>query len=47
MVSKACEKSITMSAVLCGGLFWLKPATIGSIMECNAVVVECFVLKPC
>ena len=24
-VSKACEKSIAMSVVLCGGLFWLNP----------------------
>ena len=46
-VSNAWEKSIATSAVLCGGLFLLKPATIGSIIECNAVVVECFVLKPC
>ena len=47
MVSKACVKSIATSAVLCGGLFLLKPATIGSIIECSAVVVECFFLKPC
>ena len=32
-VSKACEKSIAMSVVLCGGLFWLNPWIIGSIME--------------
>ena len=46
-VSKACEKSIAMSVVLCGGLFWLNPWIIGSIMEWSAVVVECFDLKPC
>lgn len=46
-VSNAWEKSIATSAVLCGGLFLLKPATIGSIIECSAVVVECFFLKPC
>ena len=47
MVSKACEKSIATSAVRRGGLFWLKPVRMGSIMECSAVVVECLDLKPC
>ena len=47
MVSNACEKSIAISAVLCGGLFWLNPVIIGSIIECSAVVVECFCLNPC
>ena len=46
-VSNACEKSIAMSVVLWGGLFWLKPVMIGSIIEWSAVVVECFGLKPC
>ena len=46
-VSKACEKSIATSVVLCGGLFLLKPLMIGSIIECSAVVVECLGLKPC
>ena len=46
-VSKAWEKSIAVRTVLWGGLFWLKPLIIGSIMECSAVVVECLFLKPC
>ena len=46
-VSKACEKSIAVRTVLWGGLFWLKPFMMGSMIEWSAVVVECFVLKPC
>ena len=46
-VSKACEKSIAVRTVLRGGLFWLKPFMMGSMIEWSAVVVECFVLKPC
>ena len=32
-VSKACEKSIAMSAVRDGGCFWLNPRMIGSMIE--------------
>ena len=46
-VSKACEKSIAMRTVLWGGLFWLKPFMMGSMIEWSAVVVECLDLKPC
>ena len=46
-VSKACEKSSATSTVRDGGGFWLKPVMMGSRMVCKAVVVECFVLKPC
>ena len=40
-------KTIAMSAVRWGGLFWLKPFMIGSMMEWKAVVVECLDLKLC
>ena len=47
IVSNACENSIAMSVVRWGGLFGLKPEMMGSMIECRAVVVECFDLKPC
>ena len=39
--------SSAIVVVRCGGLLWLKPVVMWFVMRWSAVVVECFVLKPC
>ena len=46
-VSKALLMSNAIIIVLCGGCNLLKPLVMVLFMLCNAVVVECLVLKPC
>ena len=46
-VSKALLMSSATTIVRAGGGFELKPCVIALLILCSAVVVECFVLKPC